>query len=462
MATLFDNTAPVLPLRPAQVTAVAATDLRELAPLVPFLAALPAAGLDELAGAAVRLEYASDDIICRQGEYETRLYFVLQGQVELTARTRLDPNIALLQLGAGAFFGTYPNWIDVPHPYSATATAPTVLFAIAMDDLRPVLGDAPQAAELLAEVQRERTIYYALRLAPVFAGLDRATLGRLADSARLRRYGPDHEIFAQGDSADSVHLVLNGTVKIVRRDDDGPAGDHVLSYLMRGAAFGEMGLVHHRPRAASAVAKGLVDTLQIGRGVFEAALDGDEALADAVRRDVLEREAHNRDLESHPELALRLQRMEGLVSSREILVLDMKRCIRCDNCVRACEAVRGAPRLKTSGERFGHWMIVTACRQCRDPSCMLCPRGAITRDRHGDIHFDDRCVGCGSCAKRCPYGNITLVDAKPVAGGPRRRKKAVRCDLCRGMPYAPCVHNCPTGTLRRVPPGTFLAEDLEQ
>jgi Fe-S-cluster-containing hydrogenase component 2 len=88
-----------------------------------------------------------------------------------------------------------------------------------------------------------------------------------------------------------------------------------------------------------------------------------------------------------------------------------------------------------------------------------------------------RCIGCGNCAKNCPYGNIFMVHPtraeKPgpldrllrLIGVPRQseshegdgEKKAIKCDLCQGLGHGPaCVRICPTGAAFRVSPNEYF------
>ncbi|MBX3191664.1 MAG: 4Fe-4S dicluster domain-containing protein, partial [Labilithrix sp.] len=121
----------------------------------------------------------------------------------------------------------------------------------------------------------------------------------------------------------------------------------------------------------------------------------------------------------------------------------------------------------------------TACRHCDDPVCLLCSVNGIVRLPSGEITIvEDNCIGCGSCAERCPYGNIRMhaVDA-PREGfllkllgvlglgakrealeelKPGARRVAVKCDLCAGYPDYACVTACPVGAIFRVDPGKSL------
>jgi len=158
------------------------------------------------------------------------------------------------------------------------------------------------------------------------------------------------------------------------------------------------------------------------------------------------------------------------MEAQNLLVIDLERCTRCDQCVRACaDAHDGVTRLIREGVRFDKYLIATSCRQCRDPLCMVgCPVGSIRRRNSLEIIIEDWCIGCGLCASNCPYGNITLhpfeVEVQDAAE-PRRRKaevkiKATSCNLCYDHPEPSCVYACPHDAAKRVDPRRFFTELL--
>ena len=55
--------------------------------------------------------------------------------------------------------------------------------------------------------------------------------------------------------------------------------------------------------------------------------------------------------------------------------------------------------------------ITNMCRNCSAKYCInSCPRNAIvTTDKRPEIDLE-KCVGCGLCAKNCPYGAIMKMD----------------------------------------------------
>jgi Fe-S-cluster-containing dehydrogenase component len=176
----------------------------------------------------------------------------------------------------------------------------------------------------------------------------------------------------------------------------------------------------------------------------------------------------------------------GIGEATDVLLIDEKLCVGCDNCEKACaDSHEGLSRLnREAGKTYAHLHVPTSCRHCEHPHCMAdCPPNAIRRGPDGEVFIDDTCIGCGNCQRNCPYGVIQMaaVPAKKpgllswllfgAGPGPGEDKSpeglehrigskhAVKCDLCKdirgdGEPF--CVRACPTGAAIRVEPARFI------
>jgi Fe-S-cluster-containing hydrogenase component 2/CRP-like cAMP-binding protein len=103
----------------------------------------------------------------------------------------------------------------------------------------------------------------------------------------------------------------------------------------------------------------------------------------------------------------------GLIEGQRLMLIDLDRCTRCDECVRACVNTHddGRSRLFLIGERHANYLVPATCRSCLDPVCMIgCPVNSIHRGDSKEILIRDWCIGCGACAEQCPYGSIQMHD----------------------------------------------------
>ena len=204
----------------------------------------------------------------------------------------------------------------------------------------------------------------------------------------------------------------------------------VLAYRGNRESIGEMGLLEHQPRNATCVALshppddskrefGPTRLIRIDKGVFEG-LEQEPAFREAVAKITGERRGSTSERiktphTSEPRLAFDSPLAEelGLYQGQALMVIDLDRCTRCDECVQACVRSHddGRSRLYLDGPRYGSFLVPTTCRSCLDPVCMIgCPVTSIRRGDSGEINILDFCIGCETCAKQCPYGSIQMHD----------------------------------------------------
>jgi CPA1 family monovalent cation:H+ antiporter len=112
---------------------------------------------------------------------------------------------------------------------------------------------------------------------PLFDGLSKRQLRRIAKLARTRRFAPGAAMVRSGDPGRSFYVVLDGSAKVVR------AGGRARR-LGAGDYFGEMALLDGAPRSADVVAEGELLALTIDRAGFTKLLRAEPALAQALLR----------------------------------------------------------------------------------------------------------------------------------------------------------------------------------
>lgn len=451
-------------------------------------------------------------VLVRQGEFHEDLLVVLAG---IATGYRNEPGRSVENLGSyglNDWFGEMTALSNQPEFANVKAESPMTLLVVSAPLFKKLYTGGGSFRDLVDARYRERALSVHLRTAPLFKGLDRAALKSLAREAQLVSVASGKTLCEEGKAADAVFLVRAGVVKEVRKVD-GQA--QVVAYYGPNSSFGERTLYEDKVWKSTLVAMTDVDAVQLKEEVFRNLARRDTEAATRLQKTVLQlmEEAEGGSSATtgekpRPDLSktaiMDLMVGKKVVQGGEALVIDLHKCTRCNACVEACVSVHDdrVPRLSKRGIRSGDLMLTSACYNCKIPECMAgCNYGAIRRDVNGAIHFIwDNCTGCTACETKCPYGVIrmaTIADpeaekkearsffsrllpflfkspaaAAPAATAPaaegggeaapaakkeeKVEKKAIKCDLCAGLPFEACVYNCPCGAIDRVDPDILV------
>ena len=86
--------------------------------------------------------------------------------------------------------------------------------------------------------------------APLFSALEDPAAAQLMASMAPRRLARGEMVFREGDSGDSLYVIMSGKVKLARTSGDGR--ENLLSVLGPGEMFGELSLFDPGPRLTTA------------------------------------------------------------------------------------------------------------------------------------------------------------------------------------------------------------------
>jgi Fe-S-cluster-containing hydrogenase component 2 len=488
----------------------------------PIFTGIPAKFLLWQQGLVVRRTFRTGEVLCRQGDPGNTAFLIKSGRLQVNVyppeASPRHPVFDMLLPGRR------------PPPLIQTELTPEDLLVGEM----ACLSASPRTADLVAleggEVwelrrnvidrlmrlpnqrkriegkYRQRALDLVLRSAPLFRDIPPDEYARLIDFLRDRisfaRVNPGQTICRQGERASEFFIIRMGYARIsVARH-----GNEAARTISRGpgSTIGEISLLglslhdaHKTEEEADGFLKEIFDR-EAGRleatfppGLQTAtvtALDYLEMarlsranflemvrLFGVIRRRLvtvsLERLRHD----EKPSPLMDEFLVQGLYEAQSVLVLDLDRCTRCDECTRGCiqrhgTASHGVPvaRMLRDGRRFGNYMVATACRSCVTPHCMTgCPVDAIHRGKHQQIVIEDHCIGCGLCASNCPYGSISIQPNFHHHAGAPPSPKAVNCDICdskddRSTPNPSCVSSCPHDAAFRMTGGQLLQRVMDR
>jgi small-conductance mechanosensitive channel/CRP-like cAMP-binding protein len=138
------------------------------------------------------------------------------------------------------------------------------------------------------EVSHRNDVLAAMDL---FASLTDAERSALSHELTTSPYVAGERIFEAGEPADSLYLLAEGRVEIVR--ERGKGGAVKLATLDAPAYFGEMGLLLGQPRIATVVAIGDALCYRLEKRGFDAIIRARPQLAETLARILAERQAEN-------------------------------------------------------------------------------------------------------------------------------------------------------------------------
>jgi Fe-S-cluster-containing dehydrogenase component/CRP-like cAMP-binding protein len=368
------------------------------------------------------------------------------------------------RLGEGEIFGEIGAMSGWPQSVTARVATESTLIQIRVPALRLMKKKSAGLKTRVDARYKERSLSSQLKITPLFQNCKPAAITALKEAVDLISCEPDEVIIQEGELSDAIYLVRSGFVKLLQKFSE---GEMVVSYLSKGMFFGEVELLlPELPRwEMTAVSVEYAELVKIPKAVFTQFLRDYPTMEDnlwqmAVAK-IKEAGKSRRNIGASEFIETAVH--SGLVQANSLLVMDLNTCTRCDDCVRACaETHNGRPRFVREGNKYNNLLIPKSCYHCRDPVCLVgCPTGAIARTGVGAVvAIDDRiCIGCSSCAKKCPYDAIVMhktgdtwpQDTVPVGLRGSERFVASKCDLCSDTGHGPaCVSNCPNGSASRI------------
>ena len=402
---------------------------------VPVFRNLSAEFLNYLRERVELVDVAPGQVICRQGEIADSFYLIRLGFVKVS-QVFPGGELVLTYLSRGSYFGEM-GLLPPIFRVRAKGLKPGQIAEAEVSAHAVTVGRAPGGTSLAAPwddyMSREHAT---MQVEGAQLRVTRLASGKNPITFRMRPV--ESALVAPGGS-----FVIGETTFEVIEDP-----------LQAGR------------RTATCTAVDFVQLVRIKADDFAKMMDAFPEVATAVTEVARARRQMDIDLLGRVQQASLSTFLEQeLMQGQNLLLLDLNKCTRCDECVKACVATHsdGVTRLVRDGLRFENFLVATSCRACMDPLCMTrCPVGSIRRKDTLDIVIEDWCIGCGNCASDCPYGNINVVEL--IGGGMKQkaeaRPKAVVCDLCAEFSEPNCVRACPHDAAIRVEPKTFFARDL--
>jgi ferredoxin-NADP reductase/CRP-like cAMP-binding protein len=229
------------------------------------------AAVERLIAGTREVTFDEGRLIVQEGDPGDALYVILEGDVQIFRSRRTGGDVVLARLGAGEHFGEQALVPGRTGLRNASVRAATRVRLCRVDKktFQDCLNADDPLRESLLRVGDQQLVENLLAESRLFRAF---RFGERPDhESDERRFSAGDVIFRQGDEADVIYLVLDGEVGIHQ-------DDKLVASLNPGQCFGELGLLTHARRAATARATTDCRLMVVPAARFEAAMAESEEL----------------------------------------------------------------------------------------------------------------------------------------------------------------------------------------
>jgi CRP-like cAMP-binding protein/Fe-S-cluster-containing hydrogenase component 2/thioredoxin reductase len=431
--------------------------------------------------------YRAGEVIFERSDPGSSLFGIAHGSVVVEVDPRDRKKV--VPIGTGSIFGEVGLISGRRRGATVRAAEDAIVVEVSRLAALKLMSQVPAAKRAITRISIERQL-----LQMFGSGLTPDDLAEVIETAKVESVKAGEAIIEEGGEGYDIFVIRQGSMVVQKTIGGKPV---FLSYLPAGSYVGEMALIDGGRRTATVRAAVKSEVIRLDGDAFRRLLAAKPDLLAKAEIDMAGRKAINALIEEkkheyggvvdmYSSIASFLVE-NGIGEATDVLLIDEKLCVGCDNCEKACaDSHEGLSRLnREAGKTYAHLHVPTSCRHCEHPHCMAdCPPNAIHRGADGEVFIDDTCIGCGNCQRNCPYGVIRMEKVPPRKppmlswlmfgfgpgpGEPPKKwtekrvsaetpKKAIKCDMCAGIRGGPaCVRACPTGAAIRVSPEQFLS-----
>ncbi|XP_029039984.1 cAMP-dependent protein kinase type II regulatory subunit isoform X1 [Osmia bicornis bicornis] len=199
------------------------------------------------------------EYIIRQGDDGDNFYVIERGKFEVYVKDQSGAKSMIHTYDDRGAFGELALLYNMPRAASIKAITSGTLWAMDRHTFRRIL---------LKSAYKKRKMYEDLiNKVPMLKSLEPYERMNLADALLPKQYSDGEQIIKQGDTADGMYFVEDGVVRITILGDFGREIE--INRVPAGGYLGELALVTHKPRAASAYAVGDVKLAFLDVEAFE-------------------------------------------------------------------------------------------------------------------------------------------------------------------------------------------------
>lgn len=222
------------------------TDLRRYA----YFSSLSDNAIEALSVKIKVVHFPAGSELIKEGSVGNSFYFVKEGQVEVTKRTKSGQEEKIFVMGSGEGLGEMALLTGSVRANSVHTVTNVALYELSKADFEEtVLHEAAFKGMLLDKVNSYKQ-YARIKSLQPFELFPADKMYALMERLVEKKYPPGENIIVQGEKGDFYYIVKSGRVAVLKKKK-GEDTPKQVAVLGDGEAFGEEALIREDPRNAT-------------------------------------------------------------------------------------------------------------------------------------------------------------------------------------------------------------------
>ncbi|XP_023240154.1 cAMP-dependent protein kinase type II regulatory subunit-like isoform X1 [Centruroides sculpturatus] len=216
--------------------------------------------MQEVLDAMFERKVETGDIVIRQDDDGDNFYVIDRGIFNIYVKNDKGENVLVGKYNNSGSFGELALMYNMPRAATIEAASEGALWAMNRQTFRRIV--------LKSAFKKRKEYEQLLEKVPMLKTLENYERLNLCDALMPKTFQDGDRIIKQGDEAEEMYFVEDGTVRITIVKE-GCDKEVEVSRLTKGGYFGELALVAQKPRAASVYAVGTVKLATLDVQAFE-------------------------------------------------------------------------------------------------------------------------------------------------------------------------------------------------
>jgi len=215
-----------------------------------YFSSLSDNSLDVLADKISEVMLPAGSVIIQEGSVGDSFYFVKQGELIVTKKTRSGQEAKLSVVRSGQGFGEMALLTCSVRSSSVHTITDVILYKLPKKDFEDLVLHESAFKALLSRRDEDYSHFSAIKTLQPFQLLDPEKMCAVIEKMEEMNYRAGENIIVQGEKGDLYYIIKSGRIAVLKTKK-GEQEPHQIAILGEGEAFGEEALIRCDPRNAT-------------------------------------------------------------------------------------------------------------------------------------------------------------------------------------------------------------------